>query len=104
MDAALREFEDEYVVVSKSDGGLSDITNVVGPQRNSRVGQKTIVKKKGPKTNCVRVRCSTPAARPRELEGKNVEESTEGEPNNFDDGEDEMIWWSWDGRLEGFSW
>lgn len=104
MDAALREFEDEYVVVGKSDGGLSDITNVVGPQRNSRVGQKTMAKKKGLKTDCVRVRCSTLAARPCELEGKTMEESTEGGATDFDDGGDEMIWWSWDGRLEGFSW
>lgn len=109
MESALLEFDNEYITTAsgaKGDGneGLNDITNTVHSQRDVRsVSQKASSQKKkgpGPKTDCVRIRCSTSSARDCANKRRNETESTE-ESSEFD-AEDEMIWWSWENRLEGF--
>lgn len=106
MDAALYEFEEEYVddVGASNTEGLTDITNIAVPQRNARaVGQKAMLKKRGPKTDCVRVRCSATSARSRGNERGRKENCVDEEDSKSNE-DNEMIWWSWDGRMEGFSW
>ncbi len=55
----------------------------------------------GVKTECVRVRGLERCRDERTDEGQ--QEVPQADESEVDDDDDEMIWWSWDGKLVGFS-
>ena len=113
MDPVLREFED----LAADKGALDDITNSVrhdGPlTKATQAGAK---RGKGVRTDYVRVRSrgaeeSLDLASEDRIDGSHTghpgtsESPNEGADSDerFEDKGDELIWWSWDGRLEGFT-
>ena len=116
MDPVLREFED----LSVNKGALNDIINSdVGHDRPLPKATQAGERRRDPrgKTEYVRVR-SRGAEESLNLAGEErIDDSHTGYPGasresldegadskeGFEDKGDELIWWSWDGRLEGFT-
>ena len=93
MDSLLSAFgPPASTSVDSHDSSLQDVTNKAVPTRT-----KIQKGKHGIKTECVRVRCQNwdevPASSKANT-GKDTEEDL--------DSENDMLWWSWNGRLEGF--
>ena len=76
------------------DGMLEDFLDDSGLQDGERRTQK---KRKGGRVEGVWIRCRGSVSGVDEETGE--EERDAGE----EDEEDEMIWWSWDGKIVGFS-
>ncbi|KAL5488465.1 hypothetical protein ACEPAI_6583 [Sanghuangporus weigelae] len=125
MDPLLREFEEPVVPtfnIGEDKAALNDITN--SPTQSDRLPPKPTkpdVKRKGPggiKTDYVRVRSrgaaeSLDSARAdgadktcsaSEPGTSKITDETAGRHEDAENEEgNEMIWWSWDGKLEGFT-
>lgn len=94
----------------RNGNALNDITNGLPNRSKSTAKENTKrgLSVKGPggiKTECVRVRCRNwdqTRSSTHPLATSTLEKNEEGENEEGDAGS-EMIWWSWDGKLEGFS-
>ncbi|KAI5120730.1 hypothetical protein M0805_006436 [Coniferiporia weirii] len=126
MDPVLLEFvrvNQSGPSSTNTDNNLTNATNDSGPARGANStyakaanGRSTKNRRNGLRTDCVRVQCraaSRSSVSDSECKGgadtKNagmdsgVDDGGSDEERNEEDEASEMIWWSWDGRLEGFS-
>ncbi|KAH8115643.1 hypothetical protein DFH11DRAFT_1296988 [Phellopilus nigrolimitatus] len=94
MDVVLREFEHSPVEST----ALANITNSAAQNGSGKTAARqnglAAKRKVGLRTECVRVRARA---------GERADEREGEDESGRNDEEDEMIWWSWDGKLEGFA-
>ena len=91
MDELLSAFD--VVEPPQSDSSLQDVTNVHQTRSNKTKG------KYGVKTECVRVQCRNWTEHSVSAASVRAKGSVGDEDDDLDD---ELIWWSWNGKLEGF--
>ncbi|EJD00732.1 uncharacterized protein FOMMEDRAFT_168996 [Fomitiporia mediterranea MF3/22] len=97
MDPLLREF----IELPSSSTALHDITNASPIPAKANEKRKV---HKGVKTDYVRVSCRGAANIHTETGGSTeCQEEGDAGKSEVEDTKDDMIWWSWDGKLEGFT-